>query len=446
MEGLIAYVSPSNKSLYANSLPPIGLLGIASFIESKGYPVDVIDGNIQDFDPDFEKYDFFCFAVNIANVTNTFKIINDIKSNYPDKKVILGGPSTPSIGERYAKSCNADAVIVGEGEYTLLELLQSDDLSNVKGIFIKEKNGNIKFTGERKLIMNLDELPFPALDKVPLDKYNVSIKQAKPICNIITSRGCPNSCTYCFHTKAWRQRSAKNVVDEIEWQVKLGIKEIAINDDNFTLNEKRAEEICDMIIERGIKVKLQCMNGIRADRVSRELLVKMKKAGFWLVAVAPESGSQKTLELVKKKMSLETVKQVVGWCKEIGISTYSFFMIGFPWETREDIMKTINYAKDLDTDFTQFTRVSPIEGTELYEQMKEKNIAPEQGVSDEGFFFGGVKHQGFTNISPEEVSKLVKKAYRTTYLRPKKMWRILNLLSIKDIFDLAKYAIRTDSM
>jgi len=297
------------------------------------------------------------------------------------------------------------------------------------------------------LIMKLDELPFPALDKVPIEKYNVPIKQSKPISNIITSRGCPMECTFCFHTSIWRPRSAENVVDEIEWQVKkLGVKEIAVNDDNFTLDQKRAEKICDIIIERRIKVKLQSMNGIRADRVDEKLLRKMRKAGFWMVAVAPESGSEDTLEQVKKNLDLEQVVQVVKWCKELRLATYSFFMIGFPWENREDILKTIGFSRKLDTDFVQFSRVFPIEGTEFYGKIKKNNILPEQPVIDDGFFFGSTKHDALTKISNEEVSNLIKKAYRNSYLRPKKMLRILRLLQIQDIYKLARYALITDSM
>ena len=145
-------------------------------------------------------------------------------------------------------------------------------------------------------------------------------------------------------------------------------------------------------------------------------------------------------------MSLDCVRQVVQWCKELGISTYSFFMIGFPWETREDIMTTIRFVDELDTDFTQITRVTPLEGTELYEEMKAQNIAPEQGLSDIGFFYGDAQHDGFTDISPEEVGGLIRKAYRRAYLRPQKLVRIARLLSPSDIFDLAKYAMVTKSM
>ena len=150
-------------------------------------------------------------------------------------------------------------MIIGEGEFTLHEYLTLSEVSKISGLLYLNEKKELTYNGDRKLLLNLDSIPFPALDKVPLHKYNAPLKKASPVSSISTSRGCPEKCTFCYSREGvWRQRSAKNVVDEIEWQVNtLGVKELWITDDNFTLNRQRSMDIAQMIIDRKIKVYLQ---------------------------------------------------------------------------------------------------------------------------------------------------------------------------------------------
>lgn len=439
----MVFQTPKKRELYVNTLPPLGMLGIASFLESKGVPTDVVDCYVQKLNVDYSEYDVICFAVNISNLQNTLDTIKLIKAEYHDKKIVVGGPQTVNKGQFYIRQKEIDAVIIGEGEFTLYEYLTVSDSTKVPGLLIRDVDDKPFFTGERKLTFNLDVFPFPALDKVPLHKYNMPVKQAHPISSIVTSRGCPSKCIFCFHSTIWRQFSSKRIVDEIEWQVKeLGVKEICINDDNFTLNRQRAWEICQGIIDRNIDVHIQLKNGIRVDKVDRELLEKMKEAGVWLVAVAPETGSLDTLKKIKKEFTLDRVKEVVGWCKELDLTTYALFMIGFPWETKGHVEQTINFAQELDTDFCQFTRVYPMEGTPLYEMM---SLRPINEFGEDGFQHGTTKYSGL-KISEEDVSKLIKKAFKSVYLKPIKALRILKNLSLLDIYYLAKYARISSSM
>ena len=245
-----------------------------------------------------------------------------------------------------------------------------------------------------------------------------------------------------FARQEVESRSARNIVDEIEWQVnKLGVREISISDDNFTLDKKRAEDVCEMIIRRGIKVKIQLMNGIRADRVDKSLLKKMKQAGVWLIAVAPETGSEETLKKIKKGMTLNHPKNVVKWCKELGIATYAFFMIGFPWESEKDVRQTIEFAEKLDADFNQFSRVLPFEGTELAAMTGKIECTDK----DTGLFYGNKKYKQ-QKLTDEQTGRLIREAYRRCYLNPRKMLRIFRILSLKNLYRLAKYAFKTGSM
>jgi radical SAM superfamily enzyme YgiQ (UPF0313 family) len=262
----------------------------------------------------------------------------------------------------------------------------------------------------------------------------------------MTSRGCPFQCIFCFHSLGtqFRARSPKNVVDEIEWQInKFGVKEICIFDDNFALDAKRAEKIADLIIERGLKIKLQFTNGIRVDNITKELLFKLKKAGIWLVGVAPESGNQDSLIKMKKGVSLDKIKQVVKWCKELGIITHSYFMMGFPWETKQHLINTINFAEKLDTDITQFTRVMPFPGTELYKMMELK--LDTESKNDQGLFYGSIQHK-VANLTEKEVHKYIKIGYRKTFIKPKKIFKLLITLNLVDFFKLCLYAITSESV
>ena len=297
---------PTNKQMYINVLPPLGMLWIASYLESKGIDVKFIDGNIEAFNERILlDYDVVAMSVGMANIKKTIETVKNVKKNSPDKIFVAGG-AYASQDPNYLLINGFDAVVVGEGEITFYEYMALDDKEKVKGLYIL-KDGKPFFTGERERIKNIDELPFPNLKFVDIKKYNVPMSKKKPISSIMTSRGCPYECIYCFHDRRFRARSPENVVDEIEWQVKkYGVKEICIVDDNFTMDIKRAEKICDLIIEKEINVILQCWSGLRVDRVTKPLLEKMKKAGVWLVAIAPESGSQETLDKVKKNDMVAT--------------------------------------------------------------------------------------------------------------------------------------------
>ncbi len=443
---LMIFPTPVRKQAFLNTLPPLGLLSIAAYLESKGVPTDVIDCHVQKDDPDFSKYDVICIAVNIANVENTATYIKEIRANGQNQKILVGGPQVPHRGRHWILEYGVDAVIIGEGELTIYDYLTSDDPSSVKGILYKAGE-EVLYTGDRPLVMNLDTLPFPALDKVPIRKYNLPIKKAFPVSSISTSRGCPAKCTFCYAREGvWRQRSVKNVVDEIEWQVKkLGVKEIWIADDNFTLNRQRAWDIAQEILDRKIKVKMQLKNGIRVDKVDKELLAKLKEAGVWLIAVAPESGKQETLDRIQKGFTLDRVKLAVQWCKELDIKTFALYILGLPWETKEDIQKTIDFANDLDTDFVQFARYTPIEGTPIYDEVKANGMLSENQFKDVG------THVDTLNYHPklvgrEDMQEVFKKAYRGYYLKPRRIYNIFNMLSFRDIYYSAKFAFASNSM
>lgn len=439
---LLVMQAPITKRNFINAMPPLGILYISSFLESKDIATDVIDYNISEADYSItDNYDLVGFSVNCGNIINTLNMAKYVKENYK-KEIIVGGPQVTSDPEFFlAKEC-IDGAVVGEGEHTLYEYMKYRKL--VQGLYLKNGNKKIVFGGERPPIKDLDSLPFPAFDKVDIKKYNIPIKKRKPTSTIITSRGCPFSCIFCFHSLGYlfRSRSSKNVIDEIQWQTKnLGVKEICIQDDNISLDIGRAKKIFNDIADVNADVLFQLYNGIRADMVDEELLRSMKRAKLWLMNVSPETGDAESAQLMKKEFDKETVKRIVNMSKDMGFFTYSNFMIGFPWETESHIKKTIDFAAELDTDMVQFARVIAFPKTELYEMCKLKYRIEK----DIGLFYSEPEFN-ISKLNNSTINKLIKEAYRKFYFKPQKLLRILLNLRWGDIYSLAKYSLVTKSV
>ena len=218
------------------------------------------------------------------------------------------------------------------------------------------------------------EVYFAAVKEIPLrgEIHN-------PWAAIVTSKGCPYNCVFCdVHTvmgRQWRGRSPENVVDKIEQLViTYRVKQIDFADENMTLDKKRMETICDLIVKKGLDVEWFTPNGVRADTLDENLLAKMKASGYKKIRVAPESGVQRIVDqIIKKNLNLKAVEKTVVLSKKVGIKVGCFFVIGLIGETKEDILETINYAyklRRLGADSSIFSIATPVYGTELYEQAK----------------------------------------------------------------------------
>lgn len=443
---LLIVESPSKKDEFINVLPPLGVLSIASYLESKGLKVDVIDYNVEANKKivNFSDYLLIGFSVNCSNKIRSLELAKRIKTKHPATEIVFGGPDIIGAPLEYIKKEFIDAVIFGEGEEALYEYIKKSNKKKIHGLYYKDKNGKVIFTGKQIAKPDLEKLPFPALDKIPLDQYYSPIKKKKKFSSIITSRGCPYQCIFCFNHlgKKWRAQSPERVVSEMEWQKqKFGVQEFIVYDDNFALDIKRALKICDLIIEKKLNIKFQFQNGLRCDNLTKDLLIKMKKAGCWLIAIAPETGNQETLEKIKKNAKLEKFQEVVQWCKEVGISTYSFFMLGFPWESKKELLDTIRFAIKLDTDLVQFSRVIPFKNTKLFDYVDKKDPSFEEY----NLFLGSNRFQ-LKDVSENEFNEIIKLGYQKCYLKPRKMFKLLKILRFKDILKLALFARKSKSI
>ena len=410
---ILIVVEHSTNPVHLGQAIYLGPLYIISFLESQGIAADFLDRQLEPHRKVcYADYDIVGFSVNVNNVENSLKSAASVKAMHPAIQVVFGGPFASAYPEAIIKSEHIDAVVVGEGEQTFFEYVSGAEKSKIKGLYSKE-DGRIQFAGAREWIKDLSTLPFPAIHRLDLSKYNMFFSRRLPISSIITSRGCPYRCAFCFHNMGyeWRERSPENVVDEIEWQVtQLGVKELMVFDDNFTFNRQRAEKIFDEIIRRNIKVSIQYGSGVRADLLDRKLIEKAYAAGVWVLSVAPETGNPKTLEKLNKRFKLDDVERVLGIAREVGMATEAFFLVGLPWETEEDLRNTLRFAEKLNADFVTISRFLPFPGIGLADK---KEVLDLENFSDNSFV-------GITPGNDEKMRKILAPFYFKYYLLPRR--------------------------
>lgn len=383
-----------HKSHYANRWLPTGLAYISEAlskedIENKifdfglGYSFDDLRKVINEFEPQLIGISMMSFGSKC-----TYKVIESIKELYPYIPIVVGGPHLSTLREKALDECQAiDFGITLEGENTIIELCQGNkSLSEIKGLFYKSNSGEVTYTGDRDFITDLDSNGFPSYSKVELDKY-------PPFVSIVTSRGCPYQCIYCpVHLaigKKFRARSAKSVVDEIRYWYEKGYNDFGIADDNFSLIRKRVLDICDEIKRQGLTgLKISCGNGLRADKVDKEILASMKEVGFHYIAFGVEAGNNKVLDTLGKGEKIEDIERAVRDACDLGYKVTLFFLLGSPGETRADIEDSIRLATKYPVYDVRFYNLIPFPNTKLYEWVHMNNFF----VKDPGNFIGEASH------------------------------------------------------
>jgi len=287
-----------------------------------------------------------------------------------------------------------------------------------------------------ELISDLDKIPFPARHLTPYKKYSSLLAKRNPITTMITSRGCPYNCLFCMRPhlgKKFRARSAKNVVDEIEECVNIGIKEFLIYDDTFTVERKRVMDICNEIMRRRLDIGWDIRT--RVDTVDYELLKKMKKAGCERIHYGVEKGNQEQLDILRKGITLKQVKNAFRLTKKVGIGTLAYFMIGGPKETRKTVMQSINFAKMIKPDYAHFSITTPFPATDLYDLALKKAIIKKDVWKE----FAKKPGKDFVppvwdeNLSREEMISLLRLAYKKFYTRP--VYIINRFLGMKSLHE-----------
>ncbi|MGQ9759268.1 MAG: B12-binding domain-containing radical SAM protein [Candidatus Methanomethylicaceae archaeon] len=428
--------------------PPLGLAYIAASLEKEGHDVSIIDSTALELSHQQlgerlqkERSDVIGVTSTTPTIYDAMKAVTIAKKSCPECITIMGGCHITFLPEETMAECpELDVGVIGEGEATIVDLLRALEtkrpLKEVDGIVYRKDNTVIR-TRPRKLIENLDEIPFPARHLLPLDKYTVLGERCR-LGNILTSRGCPFSCIFCsssqFYGRRFRGRTPKNVVDEMEEIIKkYNIRSFEIVDDTFTIDKKRAKEIAEEIVKRGLDIWWVC--GSRVDLITKELLQAFKKAGCGLIYYGIESGSEKVLKILKKAITLDQVKTAIRWAKKTGIEVIGSFIIGTPGETKEDVIKTIKFAKESGIDFAQFTAMTPYPGTEVYQIAKAEGLLTTNNWS----CYTTIKPVMRTKeLTVEEISSLVVLAYRRFYLSTSFIFKQLLKRRIKWIWPVIK--------
>ena len=400
----------SKTQVAAGVVPPLGLLYLAAFLKQHSHQPILIESVIEGVNNIYGiNSDLLCRGLSfneiisrippstgLIGISNLFSfafpivrlLANELKKAYPKVPIVLGGAHVSATPLETLASEAIDFVVIGEGEVTLLEL--ADKINDyqawekIDGLAYKDKFRTPFLNPRTKFIENIDSLPFPARELVPLNKYyNVSEAHGPSQDRwtpILSSRGCPFECTFCtsrLWDRRYRARSAQNILAEIEeCLVKYGIKEFHFEDENFTLNKKRILEICQGIKKRKLAIKWQTPNGIRASVTDFETLVAMKESGCYHITVAPESGSKRVLEqIIRKHQDLSQVTAVIEEASKIGLKTAAYFIIGLPGETITEVKMSIKYAcklARLGLDEVVFSGYIPLPGSELYENLKKE--------------------------------------------------------------------------
>ena len=418
------------KSAIGTTSPPLGLAYLASVLR-KNHEVKIIDSNILDYtleDVKRELKNFYPDVVGITSVTpsipNAYAVAKTAKEIREDCTVIVGGPHVTFLPKQTLRECPfIDVVVKGEGEKTAEELMEAIEgkqpLKNVKGITFRKGNGIID-TEPRHFIKNIDEIPFPSRDLLPMHLYQANgIKYT----TMLTSRGCPFRCSFCSSSRLfggfWRGRSPENVLEEIRIIYEdYGTRNVEFMDDTFTLDQKRAEKICDGIIREGWDISWGASS--RVDTLSRKLVEKMKKAGCWILFLGIESGSQKILDSIGKRITLQQVRKAVKIVKEFGIQVLGSFIIGFLRDTVETINKTIKFAKSLNLDYAEFSILTPYPGTPIYDYASKNGLLLTKDWSRYNAVEPIMRIKGLTE---KQLKSLFQKAYITFYLRPSTIFK-----------------------
>lgn len=422
MKKKILLINPRNiaYTLAEGKIIPLGLAYIAGILVKYGHIVKCIDLQVESenkLDIEIHNCDIVGISTLTPNIKEAWRIAKKAKEN--NKLVIIGGPHPSVLPDESLSTGYIDIVCRGESEYTIVDIVNGNiPLGQIKGISYIE-NGFIKHNPDREYISNLDEIPFPLRTSFPLDKYRLFLHKGKNVMTILTSRGCPNNCNFCYKGisgRVYRMRSVNNILQEWEQILKLGADEIGIVDDSFTVNRTRVIEFCDALIKEKMNIYME--GSSRVDTVDKDMLIKMRQAGYWRIAFGIESGSQKILDIIGKNITLNDIIKSITWAKESGMKVTGFFMIGNYGEDKNTINETIEFAKKLPLDYIQFTIAVPYPGTHLYNMIKENGRFLFKEWSELGSYSGRAYfEQG--NVTKELVEKMFRKAYRSCYLTPK---------------------------
>lgn len=411
--------------------PPMDLLYMGGSLETIGVECRIMDFPAQNLTWDDFEHELRSFKPDALILSITTPTLKDDMVAARKAKEINPEIMTISKGAHYKyldvpamqEYPSLDLVMRGEYEETVKELAQGRPLEEIEGITYR--NGEeIKQNSDRGFIKDIDTIPFPArhlIDNSPYIRPDIGELQT----TIVTSRGCPFPCVYCLagevSGKATRNRSPENVIAELKECIeKHGIRDFLFRSDLFTANKRWVISLCKAIQEEGLDIRWSCNS--RADTLNAEMAKEMKAAGCWLISFGVESGDPEMLEKMRKQIEFEKIEPCIKLCRQYGIKSSVYFLIGLPWENRESFERTKRFARQLDPDFIEYFYSYPFYGTEFYREAVKEGLLKE----------GELPHAAYNGpalptkyLSVEELAPMRKEALRSFYLRPRYILRTL---------------------
>ncbi len=435
--------------------PSLSLAYVAAVAEKAGAKIQFIDAHALGLSKPQTIKRLAAFRPDLVAYTTTTYLFHQNLDWFRDIREATGVPSMVGgvhMGiypkETMVHRC-LDFGITGEAEETLPEFLAAynagTDLSAVKGLIWRTDDGEAVVNPYAPLYTDVDSAPFPARHHLPNHLYYSFISQFRNFTPLITSRGCPFHCIFCEQGGLkFRPRSPENLCDEIqECLDAYSIREFDFFDSSFTTDKRRVIRICEEIVNR--KQKFAWALRSRVDLINEEMLKYLKDAGCKRIYYGIESGNEAILKTLKKKTTVKRIKEIVHATNKIGIDTFGYFMVGSPGETVETVGQTITLAKELDLDYAQFSKVTPMPATEMYQMLLKENGGHDYwrdfivNPVDELF----IPRPG-CDMTEEEVQHWARRAYMKFYFRPRYVLRAL--LRIKSWEELARSAYTAFAM
>ena len=410
--------------------PPMGIAFLAATAREAGYPIKIFDANVEnepftkikkilnEYKPKIVGISFTSLLAESAH--EVAGLVKQINKN----TVVIAGGYHPTVKPlEIISDDNFDFVIVGEGELTFIEWLKNyetgqKDYSQIRGLVFK-RNQEVIQTSPRELITNLDVLPFPAYDLLPVNRYSSLASTRKPFITFIRSRGCPFYCIFCgvqkMFTRHYRCQSPEKTISEIDKLVKdFQIREINFKDSDFLIDKENVKKLCELLIAKNYDLIWTC--NARVDMVNEEILPLMKKAGCSLITFGVESGSQEILDNLKKGTTIEQIKKAARLVQQFKIKYTFDIILGGIGESRQTFEQTLNLLKELSPDYVHLAFLTAFPGSELYDEAIRNN-----------WFLGGKAEDynyeelqiNATKISNKELAKTYQKAFISFYFRPR---------------------------
>ena len=435
---------PKAEESYDLSYPNLGILYLISFLRKRfglQHHISYLEG-FYDLTTHLKKLEALkpdIYGLSFATMTSqlSYRTINAVRERFPTLPIICGGTQPTAAYNNVFKRSEADVCVIGEGEETICDLVQhyaSPDLYSLRkipGIAFRSHDQVIK-TEPRKLIQNLEEIEQPAWDLIDFSKYSgMHFRKANPQTIILVSRGCPFDCNFCSNpvwkcSKPWvRLRTPESIVSEIYNLHKLGLKELYLSADEFNVNLSWALEVANAIADLNLDFYFQC--NVRADKVNDELATAFARMKLWMVHIGIESGNQRTLDGIGKKVTLDQIKRAAATFQRHGVKVFAFFMLYHAWEengalcyeTSQDVKNTLRFASEFFKkkliNYMSWQIATPMPGSHLW------NLAQQHDILRNKETFADFREMAMTlpGISERDVNRSLRKGYRI------KLWHAL---------------------